>query len=235
MMAVAKVTLNGVTLMDDTNTTATADKIRSPYTAHGVDGELMTGTATGKEAMSLQAKTGITPTTSIQNITPDSNYDGLSSVQINAIPSQYVVPSGTKSITENGTGIDVTSYASVDVNVSGGGVQTDTKTVTASNYPVSLSFTAMKGEPKAFVVRLNASISSSGNTSYYYIVDIAAFGSTTHGNCFRVGSTRRVDTITSGYSWSYSGTTLTITSSAASRSASPGAFYSGTYELIYIY
>ena len=29
--------------------------------------------------------------------------------------------SGTKSITENGTGIDVTNYASVDVNVSGGG------------------------------------------------------------------------------------------------------------------
>lgn len=33
----------------------------------------------------------------------------------------YVRPQGTKSITENGTGIDVTNYASVDVNVSGGG------------------------------------------------------------------------------------------------------------------
>lgn len=28
---------------------------------------------------------------------------------------------------------------------------------------------------------------------------------------------------------------LTITSSAASRSASPGAFYSGSYELLYVY
>ena len=117
----------------------------------------------------------------------------------------------------------------------GGSVSFDTKTATASNYPVSLSFTSMKGEPKAFVVRLNAQVSSSGSTTYYYIVDIAAFGTTTHGNCFRIGNTRRVDNITSGYSWSYSGTTLTITSSAASRSASPGAFYSGSYELLYCY
>ncbi|MBO7673557.1 MAG: hypothetical protein J6S63_00950 [Atopobiaceae bacterium] len=117
----------------------------------------------------------------------------------------------------------------------GGSVQFDTKTVTASNYPVSLQFTSMKGEPKAFVVRLNTSVSSSGSTTYYYIVEIAAFGTTTHGNCFRIGSTRQVNSITSGYSWSYSGTTLTITSSAASRSASPGAFYSGSYELLYAY
>ena len=117
----------------------------------------------------------------------------------------------------------------------GGSVSTDTKTTTASNYPTSLSFTSMKGKPKMFTVRLNAQVSSSGNTTYYYIVDITSHGTTTHGNCFRIGSTRRVDNITSGYSWSYSGTTLTITSSASSRSASPGAFYSGSYELMYVY
>ena len=117
----------------------------------------------------------------------------------------------------------------------GGSVQYDTKTATASNYPTSLQFTSMKGQPKFFVVRLNTSVSSSGSTTYYYIVDIASNGTTTHGNCFRIGSTRQVNSITSGYSWSYSGTTLTITSSAASRSASPGAFYSGSYELMYAY
>ena len=136
-----------------------------------------------------------------------------------------------------GDSTDSDCVTSVTGTYSGGGgsVQYDTKTVTASNYPVSLDFTSMKGQPKFFVVRLNAQVSSSGNTTYYYIVDIVSNGTTTHGNCFRVGGTRRVDNITSGYSWSYSGTTLTITSSAASRSASPGAFYSGSYELMYVY
>ena len=127
------------------------------------------------------------------------------------------------------------SQATGTASGGGGAVQYDTKTVTASNYPTSLQFTSMKGQPKFFVVRLNASVSSSGSTTYYYIVDIASNGTTTHGNCFRIGSTRQVTSITSGYSWSYSGTTLTIMSSAASRSASPGAFYSGSYELMYAY
>ena len=148
--------------------------------------------------------------------------------------------SGSETKTSNGT-YDVTNLAELVVNVSGGGgsLSYDTKTATASNYPVSLSFTSMKGEPKFFAVRLNAQVSSSGSTTYYYIVDIISncngSSPTIHGNCFRIGSTRRVDNITSGYSYTYSGTTLTITSSAASRSASPGAFYSGSYELIYAY
>ena len=109
----------------------------------------------------LQAKTDIAPTTSSQTITADSGYDGLSSVQINAMPSGTegtptatkgtvssnsitVTPSvtnvagyiaggthtgtgvsvsaselvsGTKTISANGTGIDVTNYADVDVDV----------------------------------------------------------------------------------------------------------------------
>lgn len=65
---------------------------------------------------SLQPKSA-TPTTSQQTVAPDSGYDGLSSVTVNPIPSQYVVPSGNKAITENGTGIDVSQYETVDVAV----------------------------------------------------------------------------------------------------------------------
>lgn len=46
-MATAKVTVNGTTIVDMTDATATADKILAPYTAYGADGSKLTGTASG--------------------------------------------------------------------------------------------------------------------------------------------------------------------------------------------
>lgn len=49
--------------------------------------------------------------------------DGYSEVTINVpIPEGYIVPSGSKSISLNGTGIDVTQYATVDVAVPASGI-----------------------------------------------------------------------------------------------------------------
>ncbi len=120
----------------------------------------------------------------------------------------------------------------------GGGVNIGTAEVTVpSQYPSSISFTDLQGEPQMFVVRQNeTSISSSGSTTYYYVIAVVYDGSTTVGNYFRIGSTRTVYPATSGYSWTYNNGTLTVTSSAATRNAVPGAFYSSIkYELIYVY
>lgn len=48
------------------------------------------------------------------------NVAGIKATDDNNQIKTYIRPQGTKSISANGTGIDVTSYASVDVDVSGG-------------------------------------------------------------------------------------------------------------------
>lgn len=82
-------------------------------------------------AINNQNKT-ITPTTSTQTITADSGYTGLGTVTVNRIPTNYLIPSGNKSITANGTNIDVVQYATVSVNVSGGGSTPDPMTLPTS-------------------------------------------------------------------------------------------------------
>ena len=75
--------------------------------------------ATGGSTPTLQSKT-VTPSESQQTIEADAGYDALSQVKVNAIPSQYIVPTGSLSISANDT-YDVTNYASAVVSVSGGG------------------------------------------------------------------------------------------------------------------
>ena len=140
------------------------------------------------------------------------------------------------SVTQNGTYTAPTgkAYSPVTVSVSGGSVNIDTKSVTnSSNQNTSISFTSMKGQPKAFFVRCTSTLSRSSSNTYYYVADMVYDGTSTVGN-MHARSNGQYSNITSGYSWSYSGTTLTLSSSGA-RNTSPGSFYNGTYELVYIY
>ena len=190
------------------------------------------------EASPYQAKT-VTPTTSQQVVEPDTGYDALSRVTVNAIPSEYIIPTGNYAITANGNNINIAQYATVSVNVpSGGGANFATATMTnSSNQNTSISFTLPSGRtPKAFFCRLTSQITRNSSSRYYYVFDMRWDGSATGGvagNQFYMYS-GQLSNITSGYSKSQDGTTFTLTTTGT-RSASPGSFYNGTYELVYVY
>lgn len=142
--------------------------------------------------------------------------------------------SGTKSITANGTGIDVTNYASVDVNVPSGTSTCDTKTMTNSdNQATSIQFTGLSGQPKWFFVRCTSQLSRSSSYSYYFVTDIRYNGTNHNGNYYRRSNGTYYND-TTHYSHTYSNNTLTV-SSSANRGSAGGSFYNGNYELVYIY
>ena len=187
-----------------------------------------------ESAPSYQTKT-VTPTTSQQVVQADSGYDALSQVTVNAIPSEYIIPSGNLPITQNGNNINVSQYATVSVNVSGGGSSTcATTTMTNSNdQATSIQFTGLSGEPKWFFVRCTSQLSRSSSYSYYYVTAVRYNGTNHYGNYYR-RSNGTFYNDTTHYSHTYSNGTLTV-SSSASRGAAGGSFYNGNYELVYIY
>ena len=80
----------------------------------------------------------------LENFTVDYNtenvwekYDVLSQVTVNAIPSNYVIPTGTLQISGNGT-YDVMSYASAEVNMASS-INNQNKTVTPSESQQTIS------------------------------------------------------------------------------------------------
>lgn len=110
-------------------------------------GGLITASANGKNGtkqLTTKAAASITPTKSQQTAVASQTFT-TGAVTVAAIPSQYIVPSGSQTLTEN-KDYDVTSLASVTVNVpsSGGGMNVQGYLGYASVTATSYTATAVK-------------------------------------------------------------------------------------------
>lgn len=137
-----KVTLDGVTLMDISDTTAVAGDVAPNKYFYDASGQKVQGTSTA------------------------------------------IVPTGTKSITENGTGIDVTAYASVDVAVPTGAsknvqvVQGTTRTTSSTMTAIGAEMTVSKtGTYDVYWSGFRSSTSASYTYATQLYVDNVAYGS----------------------------------------------------------
>ena len=113
---------DGTPIIDISNTTATAESILAGYGAYGADGAWIDGTATSGGGGGVI-------------ITDETDEHGGTIRTITAIEV-----TGTKTITSNGTGIDVTNYAAVNVSVpqgGGGNYQSKSATPTESQQTIS--------------------------------------------------------------------------------------------------
>lgn len=134
------------------------------YVAVGMIRKTEKPSGNAESALSLQNKT-VTPSKKIQSVTADSGYDALGKVTVNAIPSDYIQPSGEKGITTNGT-FDVKSYASANVNVPSSGADTSDATATASNIESGYSAYTAAGKTDGTLEKKTSVTVAGGNAGY---------------------------------------------------------------------
>lgn len=184
---------------------------------------------------SMQTKT-VTPTTSQQTVQPDSGYDGLSQVTVGAIPSEYIVPSGSETKTANGT-YDVTALAQLVVNVPSP-VKTATGTFTG-NGTRTIDISSVPFEPDIVYFTSNpGTTASSGTVAAIIVRDLMTatryrYNSTTNSS-YVAPDIVGMNTSGSSYSWraTYANSTVTLYCFSNSTRALLTSGRTYTYTLI---
>ena len=191
---------SGITRRSSTDLTASGATVTVPA---GYYASQATKTVSGGGGTpNLQDKTGITPTESSQTITADTGYDGLSSVQIDAISSTYV-------------GSGITSRSSTDLSASGATVTVPagyystqaTKSVASGSAtaPASISGTSASVSTGTNTLTLSKTVSVTPSVSAGYVssgtagnssVSLTASVTTKGATTYRAGTTQQ--TISSG-------------------------------------
>lgn len=121
-------------------------------------------------APSLQSKTNISPTTSSQTITADEGYDGLSSVQINAVSAGTAgTPTATKGAV-SGNAVSVTPSVTNTTGYITGGTISGTAVSVAASELVSGTINITQNGTVDVTNYASASVSVSGGTSSYTLV-----------------------------------------------------------------
>lgn len=228
---------SGVTQRSSTDLSVSGGTVTAPagYYASSASKAVASGTAgTPTATKGTVSNYSVSVTPSVTNTTGYITGSTKTGTAVSVSASELV--SGNKEITSNGTDIDVANYATASVSVTANPSMETKTTSNSDNTATSLSFTSMKGTPKAFFLRCTSQLTRSSSYSYYYIVSVRYNGASSdavRGNYWRMSNGTFYND-TSHYSYTYSGTTLTI-SSSASRGAAGGSFYNGNYELVYVY
>lgn len=140
----------------------------------------------------LETKT-LTPSASGQDATPTSTSHYLNNVHVNPIPQGYVVPSGSLTITENGTDYNVQNYSRVTVNVPSGVSGGLVHVGSLNDYRISLYDTDYNGWTPSTTAKVILATASLGtftatdivNNDYFIrqraYIDVVYINGTTNG------------------------------------------------------
>lgn len=247
---------DGTSVIDISDTTATASDVASGKYFYTAAGQKTEGTASGggsivisdttdaaggtirtitATAVSMQSKTGINPTTSSQTIEPDNGYTGLSSVQINAMPTGTAgTPTATKGTVSNHQ-VSVTPSVTNQTGYITGSTKTGTAVTVSASELVSGSETktANGTYDVTNLAQLVVNVSGSSGKAVQIASGFGRVASNAYtavsGQSITVGKTGTYHVYWSGYRSSTSGTSGSQLYIDSTEYGSAQTTFDGTY------